>query len=61
MRNRPASAAEAVIKALQSPTPPQHLVLGRVGFENVENQLRSMIQEVDRWKATSLGADYPAA
>jgi NAD(P)-dependent dehydrogenase (short-subunit alcohol dehydrogenase family) len=57
----PARAAEAVITALQSPTPPRHLVLGRVGFENVENQLRSMIQEVARWKATSLGADYPAA
>jgi len=57
----PARAAEAVITALQSPAPPRHLVLGRVGFENVENQLRSMIQEVDRWKATSLGADYPAA
>jgi NAD(P)-dependent dehydrogenase (short-subunit alcohol dehydrogenase family) len=57
----PARAAEAVITALQSPTPPRHLVLGRVGFENVENHLRSMIQEVDRWKVTSLGADYPAA
>jgi hypothetical protein len=37
------------------------LVLGRVGLENVEKQLRSMLQEVDLWSATSLGADYPAA
>jgi NAD(P)-dependent dehydrogenase (short-subunit alcohol dehydrogenase family) len=57
----PARAAEAVIKAVQSPTPPRHLVLGRAGFDNVDSQLRSMLQEVDLWKATSLGADYPAA
>ena len=31
------------------------------GFDNVESQLRSMLHEVDRWKPTSLGADYPAA
>ena len=57
----PARAAEAVIKAIQSPAPPRHLVLGHAGFDNVESQLRSMLQEVDLWKTTSLGADYPAA
>ena len=57
----PARAAEAVIEAVQSPTPPLHLVLGRAGFDNVENQLKSMLQEVERWKPTTLAADYPAA
>jgi NAD(P)-dependent dehydrogenase (short-subunit alcohol dehydrogenase family) len=57
----PVRAAEAVIEAVQSSAPPLHLVLGRAGFDNVESQLRSMLQEVDRWKPTSLGADYPAA
>ena len=57
----PARAAEAVIKALQSPTPPRHLVLGHAGFDNVENQWRSLLHEADLWKATSLGADYLAA
>lgn len=57
----PARAAQVVIDVLQSPSPPRHLVLGRVGVENVENQLRSMLQEVDQWKATSLRADFPAA
>lgn len=56
----PARAAEAIMKALQAPTPPRHLVLGRAGFDNVENQLRSLLQEADLWKATSLTADYPA-
>lgn len=57
----PARAAEAVIAAMQSAAPPLHLVLGRAGFENVETQLHSMLQEVDLWKTTSLGADFPAA
>ncbi|WP_213741921.1 oxidoreductase [Bradyrhizobium sp. dw_411] len=56
----PVRAAEAVIEAVQSPAPPSHLVLGRAGLENVEAQLRSMIQEVELWRATSLNADFPA-
>jgi NAD(P)-dependent dehydrogenase (short-subunit alcohol dehydrogenase family) len=56
----PARAAEAVISALQSPEPPRHLVLGREGFERVENQLHAMLQEVDLWRGTSLSADYAA-
>jgi NAD(P)-dependent dehydrogenase (short-subunit alcohol dehydrogenase family) len=56
----PAKAAEAVIQALQSAEPPRHLVLGRAGLENVEHQLRSMLHEIDLWRTTSLGADYPS-
>jgi NAD(P)-dependent dehydrogenase (short-subunit alcohol dehydrogenase family) len=57
----PVRAAEAVIKAVQSPKPPRHLVLGREGLDNVEHQLQSMLKEVDHWKTTSLSADYPMA
>lgn len=57
----PARAAAAVIKAVQSANPPHHLVLGREGFDNVKNQLRSMLQEIDLWRETSLATDYPAA
>jgi len=57
----PARAAAAVIKAMQSSRPPQHLVLGRQGLEAVTRQLHSMLQEIDTWKATSLSADYAAA
>jgi NAD(P)-dependent dehydrogenase (short-subunit alcohol dehydrogenase family) len=55
----PARAAEAVIQAMHSPEPPRHLVLGRVGLENVTKKLRSLIEEVEAWRETSLGADYP--
>jgi len=57
----PARAAEAVIKALQSPTPPHHLVLGRQGLEGARSQLTSMLQEFDLWEETSVSADYPPA
>ncbi len=57
----PARAAEAVIEALLSPTPPHHLVLGRFGLEVARNQLNGMLREFDAWEATSLGADFPAA
>ena len=56
----PARAAEAVIKTLQSPNPPHHLVLGRQGLEVARNQLNAMLQEFEMWKETSLSADYPA-
>lgn len=49
----------AVIKALQSPEPPQHLVLGREGFENAERQLKSELEQIELWKETSFSADYP--
>ena len=55
----PARAGEAVINALQSATPPRHLVLGRQGLEVARNQLTSMLQEFDAWEETSLSADYP--
>jgi NAD(P)-dependent dehydrogenase (short-subunit alcohol dehydrogenase family) len=57
----PARAAQVVIKVLESATPPAHLVLGREGVENVERQLRSMLNDIDHWRQTSLGADFVAA
>ena len=56
----PARAAEVLIQVIQSPTPPAHLVLGRQGCENVEKQLRSMLQSLDIWRSAALRADYPA-
>lgn len=55
----PARAAEVVIDALQSPTPPAHLVLGREGIDNVEKELRSMLSELAIWRKAGLGADFP--
>jgi NAD(P)-dependent dehydrogenase (short-subunit alcohol dehydrogenase family) len=57
----PARAAETIIKAVQASTPPRHLILGRAGFDNVENQLHALLAEAELWKAASLATDYPAA
>jgi NAD(P)-dependent dehydrogenase (short-subunit alcohol dehydrogenase family) len=56
----PARAAEAIIKAIRSPAPPRHLVLGHEAFDAVENHLRSMLREIDLWRTTSLSGDYPS-
>jgi len=55
----PARAAEAVIKALQSPRPPRNLVLGRFGLDVARDKFKAALAEFDRWEAISLSADYP--
>ncbi len=56
----PVRAAEAIIAAVQSDTPPRHLVLGAVGFENIRKTLVETLAGIDAWKNTSLGTDYPS-
>ena len=55
----PVRAAAAIIAAVQAAQPPRHLVLGAMGFENVRKTLTETLEEIDAWKQTSLGADYP--
>ncbi|MBP2295493.1 oxidoreductase [Azospirillum rugosum] len=57
----PVRAADAIIKAVQSDNPPLRLVLGRMAFEGVTGKLRTTLEEVEAWKDTSLGADFPDA
>jgi len=39
--------------------PPRHLVLGAWGYEAVTTRLKQTLAEIETWRATSLGADYP--
>lgn len=55
----PARAAEAILEAVQSPSPPLHLVLGRVGLEAAREKLDSLHRDLDAWEGTTLGADFP--
>ncbi|WP_207460464.1 oxidoreductase [Azospirillum sp. SYSU D00513] len=55
----PVRACAAIIKAVESPNPPRHLVLGAFGVEAVRGKLMSVVEEIDAWKETSLGADFP--
>jgi NAD(P)-dependent dehydrogenase (short-subunit alcohol dehydrogenase family) len=56
----PVRAAEAVITALQASGPPEHLVLGREGYERVERQLHSMLENLTKWRSLSLSTDFPS-
>jgi NAD(P)-dependent dehydrogenase (short-subunit alcohol dehydrogenase family) len=55
----PVRAAAAIIEATQAARPPRHLVLGAVGFDNVRKSFTEKLEEIDTWKQTSLGVDFP--
>jgi len=55
----PMRACAAIIKAVEAEDPPRHLVLGAFGVEAVRGKLAGVIEEIDAWKETSLGADFP--
>jgi len=57
----PVRAAEAIIAAVESGNPPRHLVLGAFGLEYVRKTLTETLRQLEVWKDTSLGADYPSA
>jgi NAD(P)-dependent dehydrogenase (short-subunit alcohol dehydrogenase family) len=57
----PARAAEAIVTVVESPDPPLHLVLGRPAYDMVGAKLREFSAEVEAWRETSLGADFPEA
>ncbi len=55
----PARAAEAVIQAVLSQHPPEHLVLGRHGYWIAEHQLRGQLRDLHAWRALSVSTDFP--
>jgi NAD(P)-dependent dehydrogenase (short-subunit alcohol dehydrogenase family) len=55
----PVRAAEAIIKAVGSPQPPLHLLLGRTALEVARAKLDSMRENFDAWEETTLSADFP--
>ena len=57
----PARAAEAMIRITESENPPRHLVLGAFGLDAVTNKLKATLEEVEAWRATGLGTDFPPA
>lgn len=55
----PARAAEAILKAVESPDPPLHLVLGGIGLEAAREKFERFREDLKSWEETSLGADFP--
>ncbi|MFD1802548.1 oxidoreductase [Mixta tenebrionis] len=56
----PARAAAAMIALAETENPPRHLVMGAFGFEAVTSKLRERLAQIEAWKETTLGTDFPA-
>jgi NAD(P)-dependent dehydrogenase (short-subunit alcohol dehydrogenase family) len=57
----PLRAAEAIVRVSEHPYPPRHLVLGSIGVAGVATVLQRTLGEIETWRATSIGCDFPTA
>jgi NAD(P)-dependent dehydrogenase (short-subunit alcohol dehydrogenase family) len=55
----PVRAAQAIITAVTSSSPPGHLVLGSPGLAAVRAKLDRLTAEIDAWESVTVGADFP--
>ena len=55
----PVRAANAIVKAIESPNPPHHLLLGNNAYDAATAKLENLRLEFSEWEAVSRGADFP--
>src|SRR5215470_1039792 len=55
----PVRAANAIIQAVESPTPPLHLLLGKVALRLGREKLDALRRDFDAWEEVTVGADFP--
>ena len=55
----PVRAAHAIVKAIESPNAPHHLLLGNDAYEAATAKLEDLRREFSVWEAVSRGADFP--
>ena len=55
----PVRAAHAIVKAIESPNPPHHLLLGNYAYDAATAKLEDLRKEFAAWEAVSRGADFP--
>jgi NAD(P)-dependent dehydrogenase (short-subunit alcohol dehydrogenase family) len=53
----PASGAEAIIEAVSSPQPPQHLLLGSFAYQFANKKLDELRKEFEQWKDVTNSSD----
>jgi NAD(P)-dependent dehydrogenase (short-subunit alcohol dehydrogenase family) len=56
----PVRAAHAIFKAIESPQPPHHLLLGNDAFLAAMAKLEALRQDYVAWETVTRGADFPA-
>lgn len=54
----PALAADAIIRAVTSPRPPLHLILGKFAYERMTQKLDEFNREMETWRDLGLGTDF---
>jgi NAD(P)-dependent dehydrogenase (short-subunit alcohol dehydrogenase family) len=57
----PARAAQAIVKAVESETPPLYLFLGQGALDGARNKREALRVDIDAWAETSAWADAPKA
>jgi len=55
----PVRAVEAIIKVVEGPNPPHHLLLGNDAYEGAIAKLAELRGDFASWEAVSRGADFP--
>ncbi|QVL34032.1 oxidoreductase [Telmatocola sphagniphila] len=55
----PIRAAHAIVKAVESPNPPHHLLLGNDAYNGAMLKLEELRKEFVAWETVSRGADFP--
>jgi NAD(P)-dependent dehydrogenase (short-subunit alcohol dehydrogenase family) len=55
----PVRAAYAIVKAVESPKPPHHLLLGNDAYEGATAKLEALRKDFSAWEMVSRGADFP--
>jgi len=55
----PVRAAQAIVKAVESPHPPHRLLLGNNAYESATAKLDELRKEFAAWEEVSRGADFP--
>jgi NAD(P)-dependent dehydrogenase (short-subunit alcohol dehydrogenase family) len=55
----PARAAAAILKLVDAPEPPLHLLLGSDALRRVREKLDTVIDEIDRWEDVTRSTDFP--
>ncbi len=55
----PIRAAQAIIKAVESATPPLRLLLGVGALKGARNKIAELQKDIDTWEQTTVWADHP--
>src|SRR5215471_21313842 len=55
----PVRAADAIIQAVESPSPPLHLLLGKDALRMAREKLDALHGDFDAWEEVTVGADFP--